>query len=589
MQAKSAALSAPPFVPRLYLEQHGLIQGIVAALRFLPKAWRSISSRRLAPSYTFHIFDRSANPIGISRPELLYPASDADVASLRAPIVRLEDRRFLQHHGIDFRGVCRAVVSNLRAGRCVQGASTITQQLVRNCLLTPHRSFLRKVLEAVLAWKLERHYSKDEIFRLYAEFVYLGNGAKGFPSAARTYFRKPLCRLSQFEFAGLLGLLRSPARYSPVKNEGRDFTGRSEFIQHVLGMGRASNQPTPRLVVNPIKPHRICKPRLASLIEDEIRKSGRVARPSRVATSIDSELQRKLDRTLRLASLSKSIKTCAAIVVSNRDMKVLAETGWIDGRELEFSPSYFGAIQPGSAFKTFALLAALEQGVTLDFPLESKPYLSTRFETRPGQPWEVRNYAHVYRGVVPLLEAFKLSDNTAFARLFELLDVERVYETYSRFGLCELKNASPSVILGGVTRGISLRTLVEAYACIARNGSFSRVSVATTGDFFDSDLPFAPGYVEPISKIDRDVCGKLRFALFEAGRILNGSRIAGKTGTTSKGNIFAGYTDEVSTAVWVGFRRAIPEYQRKTGAAVRLLDGVTDHLFGITGASLTIV
>lgn len=589
MQLKGAALPARPFNSRLCLERHSFVEGAIATIRFLPRAWRAISARRVAPVYTFHIFDRNEIPVGISRPELLYPASDSDIAALKDPIIRLEDRRFLEHRGIDARAICRAAYANLKAGRFVQGASTITQQVVRNSLLTPHRSLLRKGLEALLAWKLERHYSKEEILRLYVEFVYLGNGAKGFPSAARSYFRRPLSRLSDMEFNGLLGLLRSPARYSPLRNDGNDFIGRSQFIQRALGISGNADAPARPITLNPIKANQISKPRLASLVEDELRRNGEVARPSRVATSIDSALQRKLDRILQSASRSKSIKTCAAIIVSNRDMRVIAEAGWIDGRELDFSPSYFGAIQPASTFKTFALLSAMEQGITLDFPLESRPYVSKKFETKPGRPWEVRNYAHIYRGVVPLLEAFKASDNTAFARLLEVLDLERVYDTYSRFGLCERRRASPSVILGGITRGISLKALVEAYACIARHGIYSTVSVATKGAFFDSERVFTPKICEPSLRIELDVCERLRFALYESGRWLNGGRISGKTGTTSKGNTFVGYTDEVSAAIWVGFRRAIPEYQRKTGAAVRLLDGITDYLFGMTGASLKIV
>ena len=590
MQLRAAALSARPFSSRLHLERYGAFKAGIATIRFLPRVWRAISARRLAPVYTFHLFDRNASPIGISRSELLYPASDLEIAVLRDAIVRLEDRRFLEHRGIDLRGIFRAACANLRAGRFVQGASTITQQVIRNSVLTPHKSLLRKGLEALLAWKLERHYSKEEILRLYVEMVYLGNGAKGFPSAARSYFRRPLSRLSEMELNGLLGLLRSPVHYSPLKNGGKDFIDRSQFIQRALGTRCKDDFALPQHVtLNPIKAAQISRPRLASLVEEELRRSGETARPSRIVTSIDTALQRKLDRTLQSASRSKSLKTCAAILVSNRDMKVIAEAGWTDGRELAFSPSYFGAIQPGSTFKTFALLSAIEQGITLDFPLQSAPYVSKYFESKPGTPWEVRNYARVYRGVIPLLEAFKVSDNTAFARLLEILDLERVYDTYARFGLCERREASPSIVLGGVTRGISLKTLVEAYACIARYGAYSTASVATEGAFFDSAREFTARNFESTIRIDRHVCQQLRFVLFESGRWVANGRISGKTGTTSKGNTFVGYTDEVSMAVWVGFRRAIPEYQRKTGTAVRLLDGVTDYLFGMTGASLKIV
>jgi len=572
--------------PRLRLENYGALRGLTVALAFFPSAWRAISQRQINPSYTFHIFDRRGHAIGISGSELLYPTTAADLRLLEQPILRLEDRRFYGHRGIDFWGVLRATVANIKARSWVQGASTITQQLVRNALLSPHRSILRKALEVLLAWKCERHYSKEEILRLYSEVVYMGHGARGFVSASKTFFRKPLCRLSEANIAGLLGLLRSPARFSPI-NHWTEFLRRSSFVQTITGLGDLCVQQSAP-VINPIQPRRLCKPRLATLIRHDLFANGITSSPARVGTTLDSTLQSKLDTILRRASKAKSVSHCAAIVVSNANLDVLAEAAWSNGTEQEFSPSYFGALQPGSTFKTFTLLAAIEHGIPLDHVLESSPYTSRKFSARPGQPWQVRNYGHVYRGKIPLLEAFRVSDNTAFARLLELLDIDRVYETYKRFALCDSRSASPAIVLGGIARGISLRRLVEAYSCIARDRQLQRVSIATHVELYDKSGTYIAARKEGQQLIEPWVCEYLRLALREAGRTIGGKLVSGKTGTTSRGNIFVGYTEEVSMAVWVGFRRAIPEYQRKTGAAVRLLDEVADYLFGPTGASLKI-
>ena len=204
--------------PNLDLARYSAWQKPVAALRFFAAARVAIQERHLRPRHTFHLVDRREVPIGLSAGDVSYSASERDIQLMSGLIVEFEDQRFFCHPGIDVVGILRAVKSNLTAGRIVQGGSTITQQLVRNTLLTPDRSITRKLLEIVLAIIIERHYSKQEILLLYSQFVYLGPRVRGFQAASRLLFRRPLAELDVVSLCGLVGLLRQPTCTYPLRS-----------------------------------------------------------------------------------------------------------------------------------------------------------------------------------------------------------------------------------------------------------------------------------------------------------------------------------------------------------------------------------
>lgn len=200
------------------LELRGLhsFEKLVVSAKFLPGAWRTIELKQLAPALSFHIASRNETQLGISGGDLIYNATSRELKDVKRLVLELEDHRFFHHAGIDLPSIIRACVRNLRAGQVVQGGSTITQQLVRNTLITPDRSLVRKAVEMLLAMKVERHYTKDEILYLYCNSVYLGPGLRGFSAASRVIYRKPLSTLSREELYGLIGLLRRPSATFPI-------------------------------------------------------------------------------------------------------------------------------------------------------------------------------------------------------------------------------------------------------------------------------------------------------------------------------------------------------------------------------------
>jgi len=550
------------------------------ALCFLPKAFRAIEGRKLAPEFSFHLFNTQANLIGISHGDIRYPAAAGELTRLEPLIVQLEDKRFFSHVGVDLLGIARATVVNLRFMRISQGGSTITQQLVRNTLLVSERSVLRKLLEAVLAIKVERHFTKQEILNLYCNHVYLGNGIRGFPAAAKIIFRRKLSSLSDFQICGLLALLRTPERTFP-KKYSPEFTKRQHKVSKFLNIPPGESD---RFTANP-NPIRIAdyrSPRLTCVVKAELnRLVGSIPRDvRRIGLTLNSTVHSCLNETLCEVSKRPEITSIAGIVLSTATADVLAEGSWRSGVDTPFSPSYFGSLQPGSTFKTFALLSALQQGVPLTQSLLSAPFESVCYQGLNNRPWRVRNYANSYRGSLSLIEAFKCSDNTAFARLAEILDAQQMYQVYKAFGLNRGVRSSPAIVLGGHRNGINLLTLASAYRAIARGGAYRCPRIVRYLEFSDGSHHFLPRADENQIVQEAKPLWDLQGALASAGSFLGSVPIAGKTGTTSTGSLFVGYNDQIASAIWVGYKGAMPEGDPKAINATTTFERFMNRLLG---------
>ena len=558
--------------PTLRLSSNPWWARIYHAFCFLPLAFRVIRERNLFPSFSFHILNAQDRPIAISDGYLRYPAAPGELLRLQPIIVAIEDKRFFRHFGVDFRGVIRAATKNISHLRIVQGGSTITQQLVRNTLLVPERSLLRKVLEVILAIKVEKHYSKHEILDLYCNHVYLGNGIRGFPAAAKIIYRRKLASLNNAQVIGLIGLLRTPTKTYP-DGSTQNFVKRQRKISNIL-TGKSSQYDCEGIKPNPIDIRNHRSPRLTSIVKSELIRTTAYMPTDvrRVGLTLDSLVQTALNDSLREISKSADVIHVAGIVLSTSTANVLGEAAWESGREAQFSTSYFGAVQPGSTFKTFALLSALEQGISADQLLESAPFESSRFKTKNNAVWSVRNYANKYRGMVTLRDALKCSDNTAFARLTEMINVDHLFDLYQSFHLCERGQASPALVLGGHRDGINLLSLASAYMAIARGCVYRRPRIIQYVQFFDGTFqPFPKSPDEVILK-DYAVIRATQDALTYAGPALNGITLSGKTGTTSAGSIVAGYNDRIAAAIWVGYGKPMPEGDPKAIRATTALD-----------------
>jgi penicillin-binding protein 1A len=436
------------------------------------------------------------------------------------------------------------------------------------------------LLEAILALKVEKHFSKKEILNLYCNHVYLGNGVRGFPAAARIIFRSNLSKLSDNEICGLLGLLRTPERTYPG-HSADSFARRQKKISQFLKFpALAPEGHTTR--PNPINIASRRSPRLTRIVNSElIRLMGIVPTDMRrIGLTINTIVQSCLNQTLCGISKLPEVTGAAGIIISISTADVLAEASWESGRDAQFSPTYFGSLQPGSTFKTFALLSALQQGFSLRQPLMSAPFESSCYQGQANRPWRVRNYANRYRGLISLTDAFKWSDNTAFARLIELLDTEQVFNLYKSFGLLSGMQVSPAIVLGGHKGGVNLLALVSAYRAIARGGSYIHPRLIQYVEFADGQFHSFHRSQEVSLVIEYKPIWHLQQALLNAGTLIADIPVAGKTGTTRTGSLVVAYDDRIAAAIWVGYAKSLAEGDPKAVSATTAFQRLMNSLIG---------
>jgi penicillin-binding protein 1A len=473
--------------------------------------------------------------------------------------VAIEDRRFFNHSGIDPFGLARAAVANLARRGVAQGGSTITQQLAKNLFLTHERTVWRKLQEVVLALWLERKFSKKEILELYLNRVYFGAGAYGIEAAAQRYFGKPARDIKLAEAAMLAGLVRSPSRLAPTRNPYRAETRAQTVLMSMSELGFISESAAKNALVVPARV--ITHPGAASVnyvgdwimdVLDEL--VGRVEQDLVVETSIDPVLQAAAEQALadELAARGGKFEVSqGAIVAMSPDGAVRALIGGKNYAESQYNRAVAARRQPGSAFKPFVYLAAIERGLTPDTVREDKPVVV--------KGWKPENYNHEFRGPVTLTQALALSLNTVAVRLVLEFGPTAVARTAYRLGIASKLDPNPSLALG--TSEVSLIELVSAYAPFANGGDAVAPHVVERVRTRKGKVLFArapqplgriiePRYVAMMNAMMREtlVIGTARSAQ------LPGWIAAGKTGTTQdfRDAWFIGYTGRLVTGVWLG-------------------------------------
>ena len=532
-------------------------------LRGYRVATKRIAQAEIARECSFRVYDQTDGFWGYSSSDIVMPVSIADAVRLAPFLLHLEDRRFYQHGGLDWRAFMRATVCNIRKGRITQGGSTISMQLVRNTLIEPHHSLLRKGVEIALARNIERRFTKDEILRLYCEQVFLGKGLRGFQSAAFFIYRKPIANLDNAEICGLLGLLRMPSRVNPYQSRAM-YRHRQKFVSRLL-LEHECDCPEP----NPIRVSLMPRPRISRAIRREIKAtiSHKILSIKRVGTTLNSSMQKSMDALLYQASFFKNVAAVSAIVLDNKTGGLLAESAWERGREMEFSPALDGLIQPGSTFKTFALIAAIEQGITLDFPLMSMPFRSECIKDAGGSPWNVRNYGDVYRGEISLQNAFVCSDNCAFARLAEMLNYDRLSSVYRRFGvLADDEPAYFPIVLGSTRKGVSMTKLAMAYQAIANNGILRpRFNLVKYVESRNEGLAWTCPYRQEDMKtvISAENIVPIQRALRAAAHSYGMHDHWGKTGTTDSGRVLVAFGKKMTCIIFEARATVFPSQHER--------------------------
>jgi penicillin-binding protein 1A len=486
----------------------------------------------------------------------------------------IEDRRFYKHKGVDPFGVTRAVIANLLHRTVSQGGSTLTQQLAKNLFLTQERTFGRKVQELVLALWLEHKFTKAEILDLYLNRVYFGAGAYGVEAAAQRYFGKPARQVTLGEAAMLAGLVKSPSRLSPARNPDGAERRAHVVLAAMVDAGFISDQ-TAKIAI--AQEPRILKPTaggsvnyVADWVMDVVNDLlGRVEQDIVVETAIDPALQTTAEKALIEELAQKGEKFGVgqgAIIAMSPDGAVCALVGGRNYSDSQFNRAIAAKRQPGSAFKPFVYLAALERGLNPDTIRDDRPI--------DLKGWRPENYSREYFGPVTLTRALANSLNTVSVRLTLEVGPKAVVRTAHRLGVTSPLNPNASIALG--TSEVSVIELVSAFTPFANGG-----------------MAVTPYVVERVRSVD----GKAlyRHENRSLGRIVDERHVAmmnamlretlhsgtahkadfsgwpaaGKTGTSQdfRDAWFIGYTAHLVTGVWLGNDDNSPT-KKKTGGGL---------------------
>ncbi|HEX9809712.1 MAG TPA: PBP1A family penicillin-binding protein [Alphaproteobacteria bacterium] len=478
-------------------------------------------------------------------------------------VVAVEDARFYSHFGLDLIGLARAVLVNLREGRIVQGGSTITQQLAKNLFLGPERTLERKVQEMVLAFWLERRFTKDEILALYLNRVYFGAGNFGIEAAARSYFDKPAHALQLNEAAMLAGLLRAPSRYSPVRHRDRAAQRARVVLDRMADAGFITEAEARIVKLNPARLRRQTT-RLGRYFADWALDQargyvGQAEGDLVVRTTLDSRLQLIAERETGAMLAGPGQKrgvAQGALIVMAPDGAVRAMVGGADYGDSQFNRATQALRQPGSAFKPIVYLAGLEAGLEPDSELLDAPIRIGDFAPR--------NYDGRYRGRVTMTQALAHSLNSAAVRVLEHAGVDRVIRWARRLGITSPLRREAGLALGASE--VTLIELVSAYAALANGGEGVFAHGVTeirdgSGRLLYERSGSGPGRRIPSGMVYG--MNRMMEAVMAEGTGRNaafGHPAGGKTGTTEEHRDawFLGYTRDYVAGVWMGNDNGAP-------------------------------
>ena len=476
-----------------------------------------------------------------------------------AAVIAIEDRRFREHFGIDVLGLVSVALESARAGEVTRGASTITQQLAKNLFLTPDQTLQRKAQEALLAVWIEQNYSKDEILELYLNRMFFGHNSYGIEAAAQTYFGKSARNLSLGEAAILAGSLQAPSRLNPKSRPEAVKARQSLVLQAMAKEGYITEAEARAAAIDPNQSVRTKVTGAESYVADWVETLmqayiGDIPKDVVVSTTIDWDLQKHAEFVIREAVANEGEAKGfgqGALVAMDVDGTVRALVGGVDYQQSQFNRAVTSRRQPGSAFKPFVYLAAMEKGYTPDTVADDAPF------TFEG--WSPQNANNQYRGPVTLREGLAYSLNTISGRLAIDVGPEKVVEAATRLGISSPMLAVPSIALG--TSEVSLLELTAAYAPFANGGIgvipnvITRIETAD-GEVLYEAIPAGPGQV-----IQPEVVAEMNDMLQTAIEIGTGKRaqldgwpMAGKTGTSQKARdaLFIGYTARMVAGVWLG-------------------------------------
>jgi len=551
------------------------------------------------------VYDSSGKPIGTltSNQNKILLTSGQISPNIKNAVVAIEDSRFYEHNGVDFRGIARALVSDILSQSAQQGASTITEQFVKNALAAEEsRTILEKFREAALAYRLEHHWTKDKILTEYLNTIYFGEGAYGIEAAARTYFGSahPGCGtpeepcasvLEPWEAATLAGIIASPSAFDP-KFYPENALGRRNlvlekmyeqgYITHEqLTEGRQQALPAP----SDISPPRLDSkaPYFTAWLRQQLVERFGAAKTFfgglKVKATLDLRLQSAAEEAVS-SYLGGLPATASVVVLDNRNAGVKAMVGGPDFATKPFNLATQGHRQPGSSIKPFELITALKEGISPYTTYESAPQVF-HFGKHGGETFEVHNDEGAYLGSCDLVCATTYSDNSIYSQLaLEGLKGKTIEDrtrsiaaTIHKMGYTDPISTNPAMVLGGLTEGVTPMGWTYAYSTIANDGS--RVSGTLAPRPGDSPIAYTkvtdqegrtikggdnnPTHTQVVPESVAKEAKSILETVVSSGTgthaNIGASGEWGKTGTTSNSADawFCGGIEEATACVWVGY------------------------------------
>lgn len=537
-------------------------------------------SQTLSPAASSQIYDCKGRLITTVHAEQnRLPVKLADTPKdLQNAFIAAEDIRFYKHHGIDPIGIARAVVSNIRHRDATgQGGSTITQQLARNAFLTQEQTLKRKLLEAVLAVEIENKYTKAEILEMYMNQIYFGQGAYGVQTASHVYFGKDVKDLNLAQCAMLAGLPNSPNYYSPFHNLQAAKYRQGVVLDQMAKYGYISQEQANEAKAQDLG---LVKPgsnqdnnKLASYfvnyvvqqVSDKYDSSAMYKEGLKIYTTLDLDMQKDAENAVN-KDLPKGTKNAKGITQPQGALLAIeTKTGdvkaMVGGRgEDQFNRATQMYRQPGSAFKPFTYVTALEKGMSPNMMLDNS---AVSF----AGGWSPKNYGHTTGGPVTMTEALVKSMNIPTINLANKVGMSNVIKTAEKCGISSLVDSGKysdnnlSASIGGLSKGVSLWDMAQAYSVFANNGQLIKPRVILKiEDRNGNILEDHTGESDAEQVLDANAVARLNVMLQQAvmrgtGRnAYFGRPVAGKTGTTNGAHDawFVGYTPNMVTAVWIG-------------------------------------
>ncbi len=472
-------------------------------------------------------------------------------------LISTEDRRFYEHNGFDPKSFTRAMLVNLKQMRYAQGGSTITQQVAKNLFLTPQKNIKRKVQELLMAFWLEDNFSKEQILTLYLNRVYMGAGTYGIEAASQKFFQKSSRDVNPLEAAILVGVLKAPSRYNPIASKERALSRAKTVLQNMVDnniITPKQKQAADNMTIGPKVSQTIDSGRyFADWVYDEVNAYiGERDMDINVYTTLDKDIQLHAEEVLKKAIEDNKDKnvTNGAVVVMSKNGAIRAMVGGVNYEKSQFNRATQALRQPGSAFKTFVYLSALEQGYMPDSTLSDTP---SSFGN-----WTPQNYDKKYYGEVSLTNAFAKSLNIATVSLSESISRQHTINLAHKMGITTPIPNLASIALGALE--VKIIDMAVAYCAIA-NGGYASWPYSIT-DIYNNQ-----GYEvyrriqdEKIAIIDKKDVDEITNMLTEV--IKNGTGknaklpffAAGKTGTSQdfRDAWFVGFSNNYVAAVWVG-------------------------------------